>query len=152
MNFNGPAELAGDREIFIEREFDAPRGLVWRAWTEPEHIAQWWGPNGFRTTVHSMDVRVGGEFVLTMRGPDGREYPNKIRYSEVVAEEKLMYTHGGANAEVTVTFEEAGGKTRLKMRMVFPSAEARDHVVKTYKAVEGMTQTIGRLGEHLLKM
>lgn len=153
------AALVGDREIAATRFFDAPRELVWKAWTDPEHIAQWWGPKGFTTTTYGMEVKPGGVWRFVMHGPD-RDYQNKITYLEVVRPERLVYRHGGTGDEndrevepvsfqVTVTFAEQGGKTRLDMRMVFPSANARDYVVKTYGAVEGLDQTLGRLGEYL---
>lgn len=153
------ATLVGDREIVAVRIFDAPRNLVWKVWTEPEHIAKWWGPKGFTTTTYSMDVRPGGVWRFVMHGPD-RDYQNKITYIEVVKPERLVYKHGGTgdnedrevepvNFQVTVIFAEQGGKTRVDMRMVFPSANARDYVIKTYGAVEGMNQTLARLEEYL---
>ncbi len=138
------AALVGDREIRGTRVFDAPRELVWKAWTEPEHIGE------------------GGVWRFVMHGPDGRDYQNKITFIEVVKPERLVYKHGGSgdkedrdlepvNFHVTVTFAEEGGKTRLDMRSVFPSAKARDYVVKNYGAVEGMHQTLARLKEYLTK-
>jgi uncharacterized protein YndB with AHSA1/START domain len=151
---NSVATLAGDREIVGVRVFDAPRDLVWKVWTEPEHIAKWWGPRGFTTTTYSMDVRPGGVWRFVMHGPD-RDYQNKITYLEVVKPERLVYKHGGekevepVNFQVTVAFTEQGGKTRVDMRMVFPSAKARGYVIETYGAVEGLNQTLARLEEYL---
>ena len=151
------AALVGDREIRGTRVFDAPRELVWKVWTEPEHIAEWWGPNGFTTTTHKMEMKAGGVWRFVMHGPDGRDYQNKITYLEVVKPERLVYKHGGekevepVNFQVTVTFEEQDGKTKVDMRMVFPSANARDYVIKTYAAVEGLDQTLGRLEDYLAK-
>ena len=156
------AALVGDREIRGARVFDAPRELVWEVWTEPEHIGKWWGPNGFTTTTRKMEVKAGGVWRFVMHGPDGRDYQNKITFIEVVKPERLVYKHGGTgdkedrNLEpvsfhVTVTFAEEGGKTRLDMRSVFPSAKARDYVVENYGAVEGMHQTLARLEEYLAK-
>jgi len=152
------AALVGEREIRGTRVFDAPRELVWKVWTEPEHIGRWWGPNGFTTTTHKMEVKAGGVWRFVMHGPDGRDYQNKITFIEVVKPERLVYKHGGGdrdlepvNFRVTVTFAEEGGKTRLEMRSVFPSAKARDFVVKNYGAVEGMHQTLARLEEYLAK-
>ncbi len=154
---NAPA-LVGDREIAAVRVFDAPRELVWKVWTDPEHVVRWWGPDGFTTTTHSMDVKPGGVWRFVMHGPDGRDYQNKITYLEVVKPERLVYQHGGdqdvdpVNFEVTVTFKEQGGKTRLDMRMVFPSAKARTHVIETHGAFEGLKQHLGRLEEYLAKV
>ncbi len=86
---------ASDREIVISRVFDAPRELVWKAWTDPKHVANWWGPKGFSTTIDVMDVRPGGQWVQTMHGPDGTNYPNKSIFKEVVENERIVYSHGG---------------------------------------------------------
>lgn len=153
------AELVGDREIAASRIFDAPRELVWKVWTEPEHIANWWGPKGFTTTTYNMDVKPGGVWRFVMHGPD-RDYQNKITYVEVVRPERLVYKHGGTgdnedrevepvNFQVTVIFTEQGSKTRLDMRMVFLSPKARDYVIQTYGALEGLNETLGRLEEYL---
>ncbi len=146
-----------EREIVITRIFDAPRELVWAAWTDPKHVVQWWGPRGFTTTIQEMDVRPGGAWTLTMHGPDGGTYPNKSLFREVVKPERIVFSHAGgkegggpgANFVSTWTFEKEGEKTRVTIRMVFPSTEARDLVIKEYKAVEGGHQTLDRLGEQL---
>jgi uncharacterized protein YndB with AHSA1/START domain len=147
------AQLSGDREIVATRVFDAPRELVFKAWTDPEHVAQWWGPRGFTTTTQRMEVRPGGVWRFVMHGPDGKDYQNMITFLEIVEPERLVYKHGGAkdvepvNFQVTVTFEDEGGSTKLTMRMEFPSASARTYVVETYGAVEGLNETLDRLGE-----
>ena len=147
-----------ERELVFTRVFDAPRSLVFRAWTEPEHVAQWWGPDGFTTTIYEMDVRPGGVWRFVMHGPDGVDYKNRIVFNEVVKPERLVYTHAGEEADeavhfhVTVTFTDQGGKTRLTMRMTFDMAEELERVVKQYGAVEGAKQHLGRLGQYLAKM
>ncbi len=147
----GLARMEGERDIYIERVLEARGVLVWGGWTDPGRVDKWWGPVGFETTTASMDVRVGGVWVLMMRGPDGREYPNRIEFFEVVRPEKLVYSHGGAGARVTVLFEDVGGKTLLKWRMTFGSREQREKIATTYKAVEGLTQTVGRLAGYMGK-
>lgn len=142
-----------DREIVITRLLDAPRETVFSAWTDPAQVGIWWGPRGFTTTIHEMDVRPGGTWRFIMHGPDGVDYPNWVAYSEVVRPERLVYAHGGTRDEaefhVTVTFDEEDGKTRLTMRSLFPSAAAREYVVREVKAIEGGNQTLDRLGEYL---
>jgi uncharacterized protein YndB with AHSA1/START domain len=144
---------ADARSIVTTRLIDAPRELVFDAFTSPEHLARWWGPIGFTTTTHSFDLRPGGGWRLTMHGPDGRDYQNHIVYDEVVRPERLVYTHGGDSGAVefksTITFEDIGGKTRLTMRGVFRSKKDRDRVAKTYGAVEGAKQTLDRLDKFL---
>jgi uncharacterized protein YndB with AHSA1/START domain len=145
------------REIVITRIVDAPRELVWQAWTDPQHVAKWWGPRGFSTTIKRMDFRVGGVWEHVMHGPDGAKYPNKSVFKEIVPLERITYSHGGgredgpgASFTATWTFETvAAGKTRLTGRMIFPSAEACDFVVKEFGAIEGGQQTLQRLAEHL---
>lgn len=153
-SINSPS-LTEDREILLTRVFDAPQELVYRAWTTPELLVNWYGPNGFRTTVHEMDVRPGGEWRLTMRGPDGRDYRNRIVFVEVDAPERLVYKHEPeAGSEpvsfvTTVTFEARGAQTEVTLHMVFQTAEMRRHVAEDYGAVEGAKQTLARLAEHL---
>lgn len=145
-----------NREIAITRLLNAPRELVFKAWTEPQHIAQWWGPRGFTNTIHEMDVRPGGVWRFVMHGPDGTDYKNKIVFIEVVKPERLVYLHGDdeegpAQFHVTTTFTEQGGKTLVTMRMLFTSVEECEKV-KSFGAVEGGKQTLERLEEHLAKM
>ena len=157
---NHPPVDTSDREIVITRVFDAPRELVWEAWTNPEHVVKWWGPRGFTTTIEEMNVRPGGVWKHVMHGPDGTDYPNKSIFTEVVKPERIVYTHGGgkkggpgAQFVATWTFDALeDGKSRLTVRMVFPSAADRDTVVKEYGAIEGGKQTLERLGEQLAKM
>jgi uncharacterized protein YndB with AHSA1/START domain len=147
-----------DREITLTRTFNAPRELVWTAWTDPKHVAQWWGPSGFTSTIQEMDIRPGGVWRLIMHGPDGTDYPNHVAYIEVVKPERLVYTHGSGEVDdpgqfhVTVTFDEQGAKTQVTMRSVFASAAERDKVVKEYGAIEGGNQTLARLAEYLERM
>ena len=141
---------ASDSEIFHSRVYDAPRELIWQMWTEPDRVSQWWGPRGFTTTTSKMDVRPGGLWEHVMRGPDGREYPNKIVYVEVVKPERLVYSHESYPPfRTTITFEVQGEKTRVSMRMVFETADLRNKVAKEFGAVEGLQQTMGRLDEFL---
>jgi uncharacterized protein YndB with AHSA1/START domain len=152
------ATSAADREILITRVIDAPRELVFKAWTDPQHVARWWGPRGFTNTIHEMDVTPGGVWRFVMHGPDGVDYKNKIVFIEVVKPERLVYNHGGddegepGHFHVTVTFAEHGGKTELTMRSLFGSAAERDKVVNEFNAIEGGNQTLDRLEEYLTKM
>ena len=147
-----PANTA-DREIAATRIFRAPRELVFDLWTDPAHIAKWWGPNGFTITMHEMDVRPGGVWQFIMHGPDGTDYPNKNKYIEVVKPERIVYSHvSPPNFVATVTFEEHGDKgadTKLTMRMVFPTAEERNRTAEKFRAVEGLHQTLGRLEQEV---
>lgn len=144
-----------NREILISREFDAPRELVFDAFTHPDKIGQWWGPNGFTTTTHHMDFKPGGEWKYIMHGPDGNDYDNFIKYREIERPDKITYDHGETPGEpfhfsVTITFEKIGNRTLLTQRLVLPSKEARDKIVG-FGAIEGGKQTLQRLAEYLEK-
>jgi uncharacterized protein YndB with AHSA1/START domain len=147
-----------DREIVVRRMLDAPRELVFKVWTDPTHLPHWYGPRGFTTTIQQMDVRPGGEWRLVMRGPDGRDYRNRLVFSEVVPPERLVYRHvpepgtEPTTHETTVTFVDRGGRTELTLRMRFDSNAVRDHVVATYNAAEGGKQTLGRLAGYLAQL
>jgi uncharacterized protein YndB with AHSA1/START domain len=150
---NVPAGETAGREIVATRVFDAPRELVFKMWTKPEHVAQWWGPRGFTVTIHEMDVRPNGVWRFVMHGPDGVDYQNKIVYLEIVEPERIVYDRvSGPRFQSTATFEDLGGKTRLTVRMVFESAAFRDQVASEFGAVEGLNQTLDRLGERLAKI
>lgn len=149
-----------DRQIVITRDYDAPIDLVWKAMTDPAHLVHWWGPNGFTTTVEKMDFRVGGEWLLTMVGPDGTKYPNKSIFREIVEKERVVFDHGDGSKEhdtnmfvATWSFEaRSATRTRLTARMVFPTAEQRDKIARDYGAVEGGQQTLAKLAAHLKHM
>ena len=151
-------ESGSDREIVLSRVFDAPRDLVFEAWSDPAQLAQWWGPDGFTTTTHKMDLKPGGVWRFVMHGPDGRDYQNKVTYIEVERPSRLVYKQGGEaehadiKFHVTVTFEAQGDKTKVTLRSVFPTPEERDHVVKEYGAIEGGKQTLARLAGYLEAM
>lgn len=83
-----------DREIVLTRTVRAPRALVFQAWTQPQRLARWWGPNGFTITTHRFEFHPGGVWQFIMHGPDGQDYANKIVYDEIALPERLVYTHG----------------------------------------------------------
>ena len=148
-----------DREIVITRILDAPRELVWEAISNPQHVGHWWGPDGFTDTLEKMDFRVGGVWKHVMHGPDGTDYPNKSTFTGIVKPERIEYSHGsgkkGEPAEqfkATWTFEALGKQTKVTMRALFPTTEARDTTVKNYNAIEGGKQTLARLAGYLPEM
>src|SRR5690349_19239662 len=129
-------------EIRITRVYDAPVKAVWDAWTDPQQLAQWWGPRGFTITTHSKDLRVGGHWKYTMHGPDGTDWPNNTKYFEVEQYKKLVYDHGGNDTQpplfrVTVLFSESGGKTTMDMSMALATAEAAEETRKVIKKHNG---------------
>jgi len=139
-----------DREIRISRLVNAPVDLVWEAWTNPDHIKKWWGPNGFTNTIHRMDVKKGGEWNLTMHGPDGTDYKNKSIYREIVKYKKLVYEHiSGPQFVATIKFESQGEKTLIDWHMLFETKEQFIQTVKTFKADEGLKQNVDKLAHYL---
>ena len=149
------ASSNADREIFITRIINAPRNLVFEAWVDSKHADNWMGPAGYKTVTHSMDVRAGGTWRFTMTGPQG-VFPSRITYIEIVKPSLLIYRHGADKDDdpdafdVSVSFEDLGDKTHITMRSLFPSAAARDKVVKEFKAIEGGYQTLEHLEQYLL--
>jgi uncharacterized protein YndB with AHSA1/START domain len=138
-----------DRELSIERTLNAPVKLVWEVFTKPEHIANWWGPNGFTNTIHTMDVRPGGEWDFVMHGPDGSDFKNRSVYQEIVPFKKIVFDHFAPNFTTTIEFETKGGQTHLKWHMLFETAELFEAVVKAHGAAEGLKQNIEKLNVYL---
>jgi uncharacterized protein YndB with AHSA1/START domain len=140
----------GDRELYLTRTLDAPVELVWEMWTDPEHISNWWGPDGFTNTITVMDMRAGGEWNLVMHGPDGTDYKNKSIFKEIIKHKKIVYDHVSyPNFTATIEFEEQGDRTLIKWHMLFESAAQFLQVVKTFKADEGLKQNLAKLEAYL---
>src|ERR1700742_2997840 len=154
---NSSIDLDHDPRVMIgTREIDAPRELVFAVWTDPKHLAKWWGPDGFTTTTSAFDMRPGGVWRFVMHGPDGRDYENRVTYDEIVRPERIVYHHGGGDDvepvqfRTTVTFEDIGdNRTRVTMRGQFPTAAERARVIKDYGADRGLAQTMARLAEYV---
>jgi uncharacterized protein YndB with AHSA1/START domain len=124
----------GSHAILMTRDFDAPRELVFRAFTDPELIPQWWGPHSVTTTVDQMEVKKGGLWRYVQREADGSEYAFNGVYHEITKPERIVYTFefepmAGHVLLETLTFEERGGKTSLTDLLVFQSVEDRDGMI-----------------------
>lgn len=142
-----------DNILIHTRIFDAPRELVWEVWTNPAHIKEWWGPNGFSLTTKSMDVAPGQIWDFIMHGM-GQDWDNKIEYVEVKKPSLLSYKHSGTRSEdynfrVTISFDEVEGKTLLTMRSIFKSKEIIEELNKAVNAIEGGKQTLNRLENYI---
>ena len=144
-----------DREVVVSRRFDAPPEVVWEAWTNPDRVVQWWGPNGFTTTNHEMHVRVGGVWSHTMQGPNGTDYPSRAVFMEVVRPRRIAYRLDGGSettrtqCDVEWTFTASGRGTLLSMRIRFPSVEQRNRALKTLGVHDAGVATLERLAVHL---
>jgi uncharacterized protein YndB with AHSA1/START domain len=152
---SGDGTWALDREIVLSRVFDAPRDLAFRAWTEKEHFARWFGPRGFTTTIWEADIRVGGLLRFEMRAADGKVYDNRIEFLEIKRPELLVFDHGSDKDDdpgrfrVTITFDEQSDKkTVMTLRQLHPTKEQRAIGIG-FGAVELGYQTLDKLAEHL---
>ena len=127
-----------ERELVVTRVVDAPRRLVFKTWTQPEHVARWWGPQGF-TTIHcDMDVRVGGGYRLVFRHQGG-EMAFFGTYREVVPDSRIVWTNdesGEAGQLSTVTFEDKAGKTLVVMSELYPTKDALDAAIEIFEVGE----------------
>jgi uncharacterized protein YndB with AHSA1/START domain len=141
-----------DREIVITRDFEAPRALVFEAWTKAEHVAQWWDPNGAPLAICEIDLRPDGAFRFVHQGPGGSAHPFSGTYREIAAPERLVFvtqvSPSGAETVGTLVFAEHQGKTTLTMTMACPSKEHRDALLKMRVDV-GTTRTLDNLDEYL---
>ena len=157
-------ETTTQNELIITRVFDAPRELVWKAWTEPEQMMRWWGPKDFTAPVCKVDLRVGGKYLFCMRSNEGKDFWSTGIYREIVPPEKLVCTDCFADEkgnivpatyydmspefplelEVTVILEEEDGKTKMTLRHVgLPPGEMTD------MCREGWNQSLDKLAESL---
>ncbi|HEU0175161.1 MAG TPA: SRPBCC domain-containing protein [Blastocatellia bacterium] len=162
---NSSSTKTADREIVITRVFDAPRELVWKAWTEPERLMRWWGPKDFTSPTCKIDLRLGGKYLFCMRSPEGQEFWSAGVYREIVEPERLVYSDSLADEKgnpvpashygmpgdwpkemlVTVTFEEFDGKTRMTLRHIGLPPEMSE------MAEAGWNGSLDKLAESLEK-
>jgi uncharacterized protein YndB with AHSA1/START domain len=145
--------MPSEREIVIERVFDAPRRLVFEAVTKPEYVARWYGPRRLNIVVCEIDLRVGGTWRYVLRDPDGNDYGFSGVYREIVPPERIVTTEGyeampGHEYVVTMTLDEQAGKTKLRSHLVYQNAADRDGHVRSGME-PGMRETYDRLAELL---
>jgi len=141
-----------DREIVMTRVFDAPRRLVFEAFSKPELLKRWFGPRGWSLVVCEVDFKVGGGFRFVLRGPDGRQMGMRGVYREIVPPERSVHMESfddyPGDLQVTAVFVEQGGKTTLTATLLYPSREVRDAVIKSGME-HGAAETYDRLAELL---
>jgi uncharacterized protein YndB with AHSA1/START domain len=160
-------ENSTDNELVITRVFNAPRELVYKVWTDPKHVANWWGPKVFTNPVCDIDLRVGGAFHFVMRSPMGDEFPMHGKYLKIIKNERIVYTDdlykqadmwkmmigdkvsddvdfNTIHNVVTVVFEDEGDKTKVTLTTTFVSAEVKDAMIKM-QMVEGWTESLEKL-------
>lgn len=144
-------------ELTIARVFDAPRELVFEAWTDPKHVGRWWGPHGFTTSKCEVDARAGGDIYIVMRAPDGSEYPMTGKFVEIVTPERLVFMSEALDGEGkslfkvlnTITFVAQGNRTKLTLHARV--TEAGTQAPQYLQGMEmGWSQTLERLGEYVV--
>lgn len=145
------ANSTADREIVVDRVIDAPRDLVFEAFTQKQHIEQWWAPRG--ATTHEMDVKPGGVWRYSQPGRGGAESRFKIEFVEIDRPTRFVYDYGADSAEsdpvrTTVTFDEENGKTKVTLQLLFATAADREQAVK-YGAIVGAIQALEELADYL---
>ena len=160
--------MADEKELTITRDFDAPREVVWKAWTDPDMFMQWWGPRGFITPVSKIDLQVGGEYFSCMRSPEGQDFCNKGVFREIVEPERLVMTDSFADKEgntvaptyhglssnfpmemqIVVTFEEQSDKTKL---IVKHSDVTNISETELNDMQQGWNESLDKLAELLVK-
>jgi len=148
-----------DCEIMFTRTLNAPCELVFKAWSDPDHLAHWSGPDGFTITTQEMEFKEGGHWRFIMHGPDGRDYKNAIKYLEIKAPKRIVHKHTGdeetvpVNFQTVITFEaQKENMTKLTMHLIFDKSEALQYVIENYHADEGGVQTLNRLGEYVASL
>jgi uncharacterized protein YndB with AHSA1/START domain len=141
-----------DRELVFQRIFDAPRELVFKAWTKPEYLTRWWGPNGFTVPVCELEFRPGGVLRFVFRGPDGKDYPFDGAYVEIVEHERIVFRGNihdvpGQDVLTTVTFADHEGKTKLTVHQIYTfESEA------TRGSSMGWSQTLDHLAKYVAEI
>jgi len=143
------ADTIADRTMVIERVIDAPLNRVWSAWTDPNALPRWWGPEGFSCRTARIDLREGGEWVFDMIGPDGTVYPNHHRYHLFDRQSGIDYTlHWGENgpkhADASARFEDLGGRTKVTLTMTFVTTAEYETAIG-FGAAELGQETLAKL-------
>ena len=154
-NSNALDSWAIDREIVLSRVVAAPCGLVFKVWTDPQHLPKWFGPEGFSVETQEIDMRVGGRWRFIFVGPDGKRYDNRMVFLKIEAPRLLEMDHGSDKDDdpnrfrTTVTFDEqSNGKTVVTMRLLLPTKAQRDGSIG-FGAVELGYQTLDKLARHV---
>ena len=146
---------ASGREVLFARVVDAPRELVWLAWTDLRHLHEWYGPDGFTTTTHEFALVPGGLWRFIIHGPDGTDYHTRVVFREIIAPRRLVFDNEwslpGAPLAFTLTLslQASGEKTDVSMCLTFANVEAMKAAVEVYGVLEGGTQTMERLAAHV---
>ena len=141
-----------ERELHFSRLLNAPINLVWEVWTNSEHIKLWWGPDGFKNTIHKMEIKPNGEWSLIMHSPTGTDYEIKSVFREIVKHKKIVYEQLNHFKYIaTIEFESKNDRTFINWTMLFESKASLIEAAKTYDVVEGFKQNAEKLVDYLSK-
>ena len=156
MSMNEVETTIQDNIVIYKRHFDVPIELAVDVWSSPEHLAHWWGPDGFTLTTKQMDFAKGGFWVFVMHGPDGTDYGNRVQFTEIRKPFFISYKHmgdGGETADVafeaSILFEASGEGANLTFEQIFRSKAELEHMNAKYGAIEGAIQHIGNFAKYL---
>lgn len=137
------------RELRTEKSFKVPIDLMWDVWTNPKHLANWWGPLGFTITTHEMDVSEGGEWRLTLHGPDGTNFPNRSVFKQIIPNQKIVFEHFNPHFLATIIFDSKNETTKVEWTLEFDTVEMREIIVSAHKADDGQRQNLEKLEKYL---
>lgn len=156
---NNLETVVEENKVTYKKYFDVPVDLLFEVWSKPEHLMEWWGPDGFTLTIKSLDFSNGGIWEFIMHGPDGHDYQNKIQFINIHKPKSILYKHIGdgegdedVNFQSRIIFEAAGEGTNLIMEQIFSSKQELERVNEKYGAIEGGKQHIGNLAKYLEKI
>jgi len=156
---NSTEAIIQGNKVIYKKYFDVSIDLVFEAWSSPEHLSQWWGPNGFTITTKSISFSNGGIWDYVMHGPDGHDYKNKVQFIDIKKPHHIYLTMLGdgegekdVDFESRIFFEAAGEGTNLTMEQIFPNKEELERVNNKYGAIEGAKQHLGNLDKYLNKV
>ncbi|TGK83765.1 ATPase [Leptospira montravelensis] len=156
---NNLETVVEENKVTYKKYFDVPVDLLFEVWSKPEHLMEWWGPDGFTLTIKSLDFSNGGIWDFIMHGPDGHDYQNKIQFIEISKPHFILYQHLGdgegdedVNFQSRIIFEAAGEGTNLIMEQIFSSKQELERVNEKYGAIEGGKQHVGNLAKYLEKI
>lgn len=141
-----------NKTLQTSADLQVPIELLWKVWTEPEHLIHWWGPNGFSNTIHHWDFQHEGEWKMTMQGPDGTHYPNRSIFKEIIPYEKIVFEHFNPHFITTISFQKKDNSVLLNWALVFDNEEMFEIIVRVHQADKGQRENIEKLTLYLAQL
>ncbi len=141
-----------NRELYHSGVLEAPPKLTWEVFAIPAHIKNWWGPDGHTIEMKQMEFRAGGEWRFTMTGPEGTRFPNRSTFAEIIPFKKIVMEHYNPHFITTINLSQVKEHTAFNWSMLFDSDGEFETIVKTFKADEGLNQTINKFEKYLAEL